>query len=77
MPAAGERRGGTVPVHDVVTVPEEPTGEDRAHGAQSEETDASHQLFQIVLRLQNSRMPSAASSRPIPESFTPPKGSSG
>jgi len=30
-----------------------------------------------VLRLQNSRMPAAASSRPYPELFTPPNGSSG
>ena len=32
---------------------------------------------QTVLRLQNSRMPCADSSRPYPEFFTPPKGSSG
>lgn len=33
--------------------------------------------LQIVLRLQNSRMPAAASSRPYPESLIPPNGSSG
>jgi hypothetical protein len=35
------------------------------------------QAFQTVLRLQNSRMPAAASSRPYPESLTPPNGNSG
>ena len=34
------------------------------------------QAFQTVLRLQNSRMPSAASSRPNPERLIPPNGSS-
>lgn len=42
-----------------------------------ERSGTGSQPFQTVLRLQNSRMPAAASSRPTPESFTPPKGSSG
>lgn len=43
----------------------------------TEYRDPHPQARQTLLRLQNSRMPSAESSRPIPESLTPPKGSSG
>src|SRR6185312_13446171 len=71
------RGGAPVPHPHAVAGVDQTTRHGGPHRAEADEADLAHQAFQTVFTLQNSRMPSAASSRPKPESLMPPNGSSG